>query len=221
MEHAPQAPAPGEVMVVTAGGTPSARLFAITATDLWARNPPADEVESAGAGVREGTTDPGSLPAGLGGARVPLAIIRKVTADIHRKSLAIEHGGALGKKVETFNFQTFEERDLVLAALDVRLPESFKRRDVQYGVVRAAVAPVLSLAIVVLVTLFMHKAAATAANGGHVKGGSAKTRLFVWLAELLGVTGVWILCGLIMLGIVAWLVAQVRTPPLYRTITKA
>lgn len=208
------------VLIVTPATTATARLVVVTPTDLWVRNPPREEVEAAAQAVRGGG-DPGAIPAGVSGGRVKLAEVRKVSADIHRADLTIEHGGMMSKKTTAVAFDTPENRDLVLAALDIHLPASYRRSEVQYGAVRAAVAPTFLLALVGFMTVFMYQAAATAAQGGHVTSRSAKGQLFVWIAEKLGVVGVLIVGGLAGLCLAVWLVSRVRRPPLMRTITRA
>lgn len=89
---------------------------------------------------------------------------------------------------------------------------------------RAAVAPVVALMVVVGAGFLFHDVAA-----GLVTGESAEVHgrhvllkaIFVWVLKLLGPTGVAIMTTLCSLGTLWWFVRRIQNPPIIATLNRS
>jgi hypothetical protein len=115
-------------------------------------------------------------------------------------------------------FKDASAKNIALAALERHLAPRLQRREVQYGVVRAALGPFLLGGLIAVSTFVAFHAAALIAAGDEAyfykPGTSARGRLFIPVLKLLGPTGIAILGGLAVLACIVELVERVRRPPL-------
>ena len=123
------------------------------------------------------------------------------------------------------SFKEASARDTALEELERRLAPRFQRAEVQYSIVRAALAPFFTGVLVVLLTYGSMWTAVLFAAGDEanfVKGAgryAAAAQLHILVCRLLGPTGVAIVGGLVVLGCVVWLVKRVTQPPLMITLS--
>lgn len=194
------------------------RLFVVTDDAVYVSNPDKEKLSGIASQLREGASVKAVVP---DAEEVRYTAITSVKANKFRDDLNIYH--RQGSKTHTKNvtFKDASARDVALAALAPRLGPRFQRREVQYGVVRAAFAPLLTAGGLATLTYVAVQAAAGLAAGDEVEirgRARAQKRMFAWALELLGPTGVGILGGLVVLGCIAWLVARVKQPPLMITL---
>ena len=123
------------------------------------------------------------------------------------------------------SFKDASARDRALEALERRLAPRFQRAEVQYGIVRAALAPFFTGVLVALLTYGSMWTAVLFAAGDEanfVKGAgrhAALAQLHILVCRRLGPTGVAIVGGLVVLGCIVWLVKRVKRPPLMITLS--
>jgi hypothetical protein len=116
-------------------------------------------------------------------------------------------------------------RDMALEALEQRLAPRFRRSEVQWGTVRAALAPFFTGVLVALFTYGSMWTAVLFAAGDEAnfvkRAGrhAAAAQLHILVCRLLGPTGVAIVGGLAVLGCIVWLVKRVKQPPLMITLS--
>jgi len=122
-------------------------------------------------------------------------------------------------------FKDASARDTALEALEQRLAPRFQRHEVQYGVVRAALAPFLMGVLVALLTYGSMWTAVLFAGGdesAYLRAAGrheSAARLYILVCRSLGPTGVVIVGGLVVLGCIVWLVKRVKQPPLMITLS--
>jgi hypothetical protein len=123
------------------------------------------------------------------------------------------------------SFKDASARDRALEALEERLAPRFQRAEVQYGIVRAALAPFFMGVLIALLTYGSMWTAVLFAAGDEanfVKGAggyASAAQLHIVVCRLLGPTGVAIVGGLVVLGCMVWLVERVKQPPLMITLS--
>jgi len=155
-------------------------------------------------------------------------VISYVRANKFRDDLDIYHRRSslpLDDYTTKVSFKDASARDTALEALERRLAPRFQRAEVQYGIVRAALAPFFTGVLVVLLTYGSMWTAVLFAAGDEanfVKGAgryAAAAQLHILVCRLLGATGVAIVGGLVVLGCVVWLVKRVTQPPFMITLS--
>jgi hypothetical protein len=132
----------------------------------------------------------------------------------------------LDNDTTTVTFKDASARDSALEALARRLAPRFQRREVQYGIVRAALEPFLIGGLLAIITYGSVQVAALVAAGDGAnffkRGapvGARGARLYILVCRLLGPTGVAIVGGLAVLACIVWLVKRVNQPPLMITLS--
>jgi hypothetical protein len=155
-------------------------------------------------------------------------VISYVRANKFRDDLDIYHRRSslpLDDYTTNVSFKDASARDTALEALERRLAPRFQRAEVQYGIVRAALAPFFMGVLVALLTYGSMWVAVLFAAGDEanfVKGAgryATAAQLHILVCRLLGPTGVAIVGGLAVLGCVVWLVKRLRQPPLMITLS--
>ena len=154
--------------------------------------------------------------------------ISYVRANKFRDDLDIYHRRSslpLDDYTTKVSFKDASGRDRALEALERRLAPRFQRAEVQYGIVRAALAPFFTGVLVALLTYGSMWTAVLFAAGDEanfVKGAGGyafAAQLHIVVCRLLGPTGVAIVGGLAVLGCIVWLVQRVKQPPLMITLS--
>ena len=195
------------------------RLFVLTDVAVYASNPDKDKLPGIASQLQGGASVKTVVP---DAAEVLYSAISSVKANKYRDSLDIHHLQDAKSRMTNVTFKDAAARDTALAALARRLAPRFQKHEVQYGVIRAALVPLLTMAGFAAFTYVAVLAAAGIAAGEDVDihgRGRAQKRMFAWALELLGPTGVGIIGGLIVLACLAWLVARVKQPPLMVTLS--
>lgn len=103
------------------------------------------------------------------------------------------------------------------------LGSGWSRREIQYGPLRAGVGPLVSIVVVGGITAALWAGARSLAAGDDVDTDGRRglfKKVFVWVLDLLGPTGVLVLGGVIVLALLWWLVARVKDPPLMAVISR-
>ncbi len=190
------------------------RLFVVADGALYVSNPDREKLAGIESQLSRGAVVRAVVP---DAEEVRYGMITAVKANKFRADFNIYHTQASQSRMKNVTFKDAPARDRALAALARRLAPRFQRREVQYGVVRAAVAPLLATGGLAAFTYFAVLAAGEVARGQAVQihgRARASKRLFVWALDLLGPVGVGVVGGLVVVGCFAWLIARVRRPPL-------
>jgi len=145
-----------------------------------------------------------------------------VKANRHRSDLNVYYHDGSRDRMKNISFDTAAIRDRAFECFRRRLGPRFVKDEVQYSVLSAAFAPLLTVVVFAGITMFLMGAAQELKDGVEVKirnGAVAAKGIFVVVLGVLGPTGVMILGGLFVIGAVAWLVARLRKPPLMAILT--
>lgn len=117
-------------------------------------------------------------------------------------------------------FANASDRDAALAALGRRL--RFQRREVQYGVVRAALAPLVAGSLVGMFTyVSVGGAALVAAGEERYLRTQWEAALLIPVFRLLGPRGVAVIGGLVVIACMAALFARVLQSPIVVTLNRS
>jgi hypothetical protein len=196
------------------------RLVVVGADAIHTANPDKPALSSLATRIREGAVVGQVIP---DADTILYSAISSVKANRHRDDLNIYHTRDAKTRMKNIQFAQAATRDRVLSLLARRLGPGFQRTDVQYGLFRAAVIPLLIAAALAAFTWLAYGAAEELAGGEEaVISGRARTEkyIFVGALNLLGPTGVAVVGGIIVIACLAWLAARVRTPPLMATLAR-
>ena len=195
------------------------RLLVVSDDAVYVSNPDKEKVAGIASKIREGTPVNSVVP---DADAIRYAAVSSVKANRFRDDLNIYHQQAGKTRMLNITFKDAAHRDAALQALERRLAPRFTKAEVQYGVVRAALVPLLTTAALAALTYVSYMAAGGVAAGEAVDihgRARAQKRMFAWALEILGPTGVAVVGGLIVLGCIGWLVVRVKKPPLMVTLT--
>ena len=195
------------------------RLLVVSDDAVYVSNPDKEKVAGIASKIREGTPVNSVVP---DADAIRYAAVSSVKANRFRDDLNIYHQQAGKTRMRNITFKDAAHRDAALQALERRLAPRFTKAEVQYGVVRAALVPLLTTAALAALTYVSYMAAGGVAAGEAVDihgRARAQKRMFAWALEILGPTGVAVVGGLIVLGCIGWLVVRVKKPPLMVTLT--
>ena len=205
--------------VFTSDGELFDRLVVITDEAVYVANPEDEKLSGLHTALNAGAAVKSVVP---DADEIAWSAISSVKANKFSDNLDIYHRQDSKTRMKNVAFKDAPARDVVLAALARRLGPRFKKQEVQYGVARAALAPLLTGAGLAAFTYIAVQAAIGIAEGeeAEIRGRSQGVkRMFVWAVELLGPTGVTIVGAFLVLGCIAWLVARVKQPPLMITLS--
>ena len=195
------------------------RLLVVSDDAVYVSNHDKEKVAGIASKIREGTPVNSVVP---DADAIRYAAVSSVKANRFRDDLNIYHQQAGKTRMRNITFKDAAHRDTALQALERRLAPRFTKAEVQYGVVRAALVPLLTTAALAALTYVSYMAAGGVAAGEAVDihgRARAQKRMFAWALEILGPTGVAVVGGLIVLGCIGWLVVRVKKPPLMVTLT--
>jgi hypothetical protein len=154
---------------------------------------------------------------------IPWTAIVKVRSNRHRDDINITFKGSSREELKNIGFKDVRTRDAALRAIHKRLGSQFTWSEDQYGMGRAAGVPLFVTALIGVFTYVSAIAAGGLAQGEqadiHGRNRAAKTAM-VWVLDLLGPTGVWIVGGLVIACCVGWMVGRIKRPPLMVTIAR-
>lgn len=165
--------------------------------------------------------DPAATPDGA--KHIPFATITNVRYNEKDQHLDIHYRQGKDKKEATFTFADTAEREEVFAELKKVLPTYSEKRQ-EMNAMSAGVKPLLVALVLSFFTYIGFRAAQQLAAGAEAEVSgrhSGVKRLFAWLLDLLGPTGVLIIGGLMVAGALLVLVKRMGEPPIWVTLKKA
>ena len=200
------------------------RLVVVTNEALFTANP--DKPQLAGTASRVTAAAPAVTSVVPDAEEIPYKKISSVKANRHRSDLNVYYHDGSRDRMKNIGFDNASTRDRAFESLRRRLGPRFVKDEVQYSVLSAAFAPLLTTVVFAGLTMFLMSAAQELADGtdvnvtGSARAGTAAAKgLTVLVLGLLGPTGVMVVGGLFVAGGIAWLVARVRKPPLMAILT--
>ena len=218
----PAPPTPADVF--SSGEGLFDRLVVLTNEALFTANP--DKPQLAGIAAKVTAAAPAVRSVVPDAEEITYKSISSVKANRHRDDLNVYYHDGSRDRMKNISFDTAAIRDRAFESFRRRLGPRFVKDEVQYSVLSAAFAPLLTSVIFAALTLFMMSAAQELADGANVRvTGSARAStaaakgIFVLVLGVLGPTGVMVLGGLFVAGGIAWLIARLRKPPLMATLT--
>ena len=197
------------------------RLLVVSDDALYVANPEKEKLTDIAARIRAGTPVKTAAPEA---EEIRYSDVSSVKANRFGDDLNVHYRQGSKTRMRNVTFEGAAQRDAALQALERTLGPQFRKREVQYGVVRAAFAPLLTTGGVAAFTYVSYMAASGLAAGevADIHGRRrAEKRMFAWALGLLGPTGVAVVGGLIILGCVAWLIGRVKRPPLMVTLARS
>ena len=154
---------------------------------------------------------------------VPYDAITQIQTNKHGDTLTIRYQQDNRSRLMTISLKDSATRDEAWGRLHCRVGRSFVFSDVQFGRLRAALAPLLTAIGCASITWLLYMAAAERAAGADVQNmgrGQAMKHAIVVIVGLIGPTGV-MLAGLLASAIAGlWAVARVRVPPRMLTLAR-
>jgi len=148
--------------------------------------------------------------------------VLEVSYNRHHDDIDIAYQSGKEKEDKSIYFSSREERDSFAAQL-AELLSGFESKVVEYGRLRAALAPVGFGAFTALATWGLHAAAIEIAAGReadfHGRYAAIKRMVF-WALDVIGPTGVLVAGGLVLALTVFGLVKRVQTPPIMHTLKR-
>lgn len=176
-----------------------------------------EKVPSVAEQIRNGTP-PATALEGAKKKQIPFDALQKIKSNRNGPSdLVYFIARGQSRKSVHGNFSIDpDDRDELFAQLSFLTARGFRYTEKQYGRFRAALGPLIALAVIAGLTLMCHKAAVQMASEGisDISGRRRSTkRLAANLLDFLGPTGVLIVGSLIGLGFLIWLVARMKKPP--------
>jgi hypothetical protein len=186
----------GDVFINAEGA--SDRVVVVTESALFVANPDRARIVDLTALILQGADPARVLP---DARAIPLSAVSSVTANRHGDDMDIRYGEGGKSGRENVSFKDAATRDRALALIERHLGGRFEKKERQFGVVRAALRPVV----------------ATVASGALTRtlaGAAADVGL-----DFLGPTGVWAVGGLVTFGCAVWFFKRVKTPPHVVTLT--
>jgi len=153
--------------------------------------------------------------------RIPLAAIFRVESDETNTQLTVHFRKDKDKDSETWFYSTGQVRDEIVAALKAALGESFDTYKDSYSVIRAVYGSLMTITITVLLSWILVGAARAirSAEDLEISGkNSLIKRMFAGALDLLGPTGVMIVCWLVVILALFNLYKRASTPPMMTII---
>ncbi|QDU63416.1 hypothetical protein Pan216_42960 [Planctomycetes bacterium Pan216] len=171
------------------------------------------------------------VPSVQGLELVEWTTVNRVRGDIKSSSNSVSvswkstKGSKTETKSESFSFASPTDRDDFFVHLREVMPSSFAYSEDELTLVRAAIGPGLWTIGLSAFTWIAYLGARDLASGtaeAEIKGRrQAVKRLFLWLMETLGPTGILVLGSVLVLIALAVLVSRVKNPPHYRIVKPA
>jgi hypothetical protein len=195
------------------------RLVVLTNEALFTANPDKAQVKGLAAAVTAAAPAVKSVVPDA--EEIAFRSISSVKANRHRSDLNVHYNDGQ-VRIKNIDFDSPAIRDRAFESLRRRLGPRFVKDEVQYNVLSAAFAPLLTVVVFAGITMFLMGAAQELADGveARTSGRNAFLKsMFVLVLNVLGPTGVMIVGGLLVLAALAWLVARVRKPPLMAILT--
>ncbi len=160
----------------------------------------------------------GQVPEGFKAKSIALSSATKVIFNRHDDSATVHFGQGKESKSHELDFATGDERDGFCKLIGDT--KGWSASEVKHNIVTACVKPVVGIGIVGGLTALLYFMAQDLAAGNEPdttgRRGLLKT-LVAWVVDLIGSTGVLVVGGLLVVCMILWLVARVKTPPIMVT----
>ena len=154
---------------------------------------------------------------------IPYAAVSKVSTNQYRDVVSIRYRDHARGRFANIGFKDTATRDRALANLRRRLGGEFEFSEVQYGRLRAAVGPLLTVIACLALTWLFHRVAIELAGGAtaDITGRQALGKnLAVGTLRALGPLGVLIVGSLAIIIGLAWGSSRMRQPPRMLTLAR-
>ncbi len=198
-------------------------LVALDENSLYIASPDEPELSEIAEQIRSGTSPASALKSSKP-KEVQLDSLKHIKSNRHSTLVYYKYLSDSGKE-ESDNFtMNPEERDELFAKLNILCSLGYKYTETQFNKLRAALRPLITISLIALFTLISYNAAIQIAEGDSVEIQGRHVllkRLFAWLLDVLGPTGVIITGSVIVVLCFIWLGKRVSTPPLMLEYKKA
>jgi hypothetical protein len=138
--------------------------------------------------------------------------IKSITKEENEEHYLVKYNGVMNLPSESqISFLSRDEEEAFLRYLEK--DQYFERIEQQLSPVKAAMPYIFGLLLTLAFTIFSHYQAVEIEHGTLEYEGTGKSRLYNNLIEKIGVTGVWIIGGLIILFILYKIWQRYSNPP--------
>ena len=187
--------------------------YLITANPDSARIPDIEETIAQGQVLRK--------QLGRTAQAVPLEKVTKVTANLNDEEMSLYYSAGKELRMASVWFASAETRNQVLEIIQEKLGPRFERTQKQYSRMRGMLAPLAVGFITLVMTALCYLAAADVHKNPQSIFDGQRTLQELIFGGVLFVVPPWaFLCigGVLLLGALAWLATNLRTPPLMVTL---
>lgn len=161
-------------------------------------------------------TSPASALEGSRFKLIQFDTLHYIKSNRHTSFVQYRYKGNNGKDaLDNFTIKK-EQRDDLFKKLEYLCSRGFQYTETQFSRFRAALAPIITVCVVVVMTILSYQAAIQMAAGDSPDTSGRRSqvkRIFAGILEFLGPTGVLIVGGFISIICLIWLVNRIKTPP--------
>ncbi len=152
---------------------------------------------------------------------IPFFEIKSIKIEESDDALEVEYVKENKSSSKTLAATDIEARKEMVSEIQSHLGSGFTSMTEKYNIPRAIFASLMTFSILAIITWLLHGAAVLIAAGTEAEfsgRNSGIKRLFYWVLDLLGPTGVLIIGGLLMLLAIMTLVKRIREPMIVTTL---
>lgn len=190
-------------------------LVAFDENGIFVASPNRTEVVEIAEQIKSGTP-PASALEGKRAKLIQLDTLKSIKSNRHTNIVHYKTVGTDGKdSLGNFTIKK-DQRDDLFKSLEILCSRGFKYTETQFSIFRAALTPLISIAVVTLFTYLGYGAAVQMAAGdtADISGRNAGVkRILASGLDILGPYGVAIIGGIIGVLCLIWLVNRIKTPP--------
>ncbi len=166
--------------------------------------------------IQAGAADPESVLAALGSKAVCIndQKLESIECESQSKNITARYSRNGQSRWTMVSFSDLHQRDAALVAIDQALRLS--RSTEQWSRFRAAKSPAMSLALLTVLVFVLSNAANELSAGGEVNISGrhrGSKRILVFVLNLIGMTGVYVLGASLALAAMYWLYRRMTSPP--------
>jgi hypothetical protein len=178
-----------------------------------------DELQDAKSRIEQGES-----PLNLFGDKatmIPYFSIQKIKLEENDEDIEIGYKGEKDTKSKTLGPADKAAQQEILAEIQSHLGDGFTSMTEKYSLPRAAFPSLMTLSVFIIITNMLYGAAAEIATGVEMEITGRRRglkKLFVWILDLIGPTGVLIIGGNFMLFAILALVKRIKEPTVVTTI---
>ncbi len=152
---------------------------------------------------------------------IPYFSIKKIKFEENDDDIEVDYKAEKDAKSKTLAPVDQAVRQEILTEIQLHLGEDFTSMTEKYSLPRAVFPSLMTLSVFIFITKFLYLVAARIAAGTEIEVSGRRSglkRLFLWILDLLGPTGVLILGGLLMLLTALVLFKRLKEPTIVTTI---